>query len=227
MPLLSTWPAYVDDGGDKTSGTIINKALLDAIKTAILADIAGTTDPLVSPGDTTDEVLAARGSTASLSARLAQVINADGSPAGAAATIAKMHANHVTVGNVGAGTDDLMSYTLPANSLNSNTRGVRVTAKGQFANNANNKQLIFNFGATTVTLHNTTTANVRWAVDVLIGRTGASAETIHITIIYGATAATFRTTAAISTAGTITIKMTAVGVANDDITQDMMVVELY
>jgi hypothetical protein len=75
---LSNWPAYTDDTGAKTDGTIINAALLDAMKDAIEDEIVSATNPSVSPNTIIDEIVAARGSKADLDERLDVAINDDG-----------------------------------------------------------------------------------------------------------------------------------------------------
>lgn len=77
MP-FAAWPVYADDVGDKISGTIINKALLDAIKTDIEADVFSTAYPTVKPRTIIDEVVQARGTLASVDARLDVSLNNDG-----------------------------------------------------------------------------------------------------------------------------------------------------
>lgn len=79
MPLTG-WPLVTDDDGSKTFGTIFNKALTDAIRASIEADLFGALDPSRSPGDIADEVITARGSLGSLDARLDVALNEDGTP---------------------------------------------------------------------------------------------------------------------------------------------------
>jgi hypothetical protein len=74
------WPTVTDDLGDKISGTIFNKLLTDAIKTYIDAYVVSVANPGVTPEDITDEVVAARGTKASLDARLDVALNEDGTP---------------------------------------------------------------------------------------------------------------------------------------------------
>lgn len=50
-------------------------------------------------------------------------------------------ANVTEVGNVGTGEDDLLSYTLPANSLSASGASMQIDAGFTFANNANAKQV--------------------------------------------------------------------------------------
>jgi hypothetical protein len=58
--------------------------------------------------------------------------------------------NVTAVGNVGGGEDDLMSYSLPANSLSAAGKGVRITASGTTANNSNPKTVKLYMGGTEI-----------------------------------------------------------------------------
>src|SRR6185503_7835339 len=76
-----------------------------------------------------------------------------GTSASASATVSgRITTNTTAVGNVGGGEDDLMTYSLAANSLATNGQAIHVTAFGTFGANANNKTIKFFFGATSVTL---------------------------------------------------------------------------
>src|SRR5574341_691175 len=75
---LSNWPTLVDDDGSLTLGTEIDKAVFDAIKASIEADMYSSTNPTVTAENAIDEVVAARGSKASLDARLDVALNEDG-----------------------------------------------------------------------------------------------------------------------------------------------------
>jgi hypothetical protein len=71
-------PAYVDDSGTGRDGTPCTEAFFDAWKDAINTQVASATNPTVKPADTIDEVVTARGSKASLDARLDVEHNDDG-----------------------------------------------------------------------------------------------------------------------------------------------------
>jgi hypothetical protein len=76
--ITADWPAISDDTGALTDGTIINLALFNSIKTAINNQVKSTTNPTLTPVDAIDEVVLARGSKATLTARLNVSLNADG-----------------------------------------------------------------------------------------------------------------------------------------------------
>lgn len=67
-----------NDGGDFISGTVADKAFFDAILDTVDDQAHSTTNPAVKPKATTDEVVAARGSKATLDARLDVSIEEDG-----------------------------------------------------------------------------------------------------------------------------------------------------
>lgn len=73
-----TRPSMTDDDGTLTSGTIIDKAFLDDIMDEVDTQVHSATNPTVTPADTTDEVVAARGSLSDLDTRLDVSLNEDG-----------------------------------------------------------------------------------------------------------------------------------------------------
>lgn len=97
--------------------------------------------------------------------------------------------NTAAVGNVNAGEDTLMSYTLAASSLLLNGaaqvgRGVRITAWGYVANNGNAKTLKAKFGSTTMLSASLATGGAyRWYLVALVFvKTGGSAERYFVKI---------------------------------------------
>lgn len=133
--------------------------------------------------------------------------------------------NVTAVGNVDAGTDDLMTYALPANSLSANLKAVRVTARGTTANNGNAKTLTFNVGSQTV-LTTSLTASIagQWEILVYIVRTGTGTQDISARLLQGATVIIDQE----FTAGTqdetaaITLKCTGAATTTNDIVQELM-----
>lgn len=147
--------------------------------------------------------------------------------------------NTTAVGNVGAsGPDDLITYSLPANALSANGKGVRVKCWGTTANNANAKTVQFVFGTVTFAKQLTASVAGRWEFEALVFRTGSSTQDIWVEATnYGGTTvsstdgatvqnlATF-TTGTETDTGIITIKcQSTVSTANDDIVQEGMLVE--
>lgn len=75
---LSNWPTITDDDGSLTLGTVLNKAIFDAIKDSVEADLFSAANPTVTCEDIIDEVVAARGSMSDLDERLSVALNDDG-----------------------------------------------------------------------------------------------------------------------------------------------------
>lgn len=75
-----TRPTMTDDSGTFDNGTPVDKAFIDDICDQIDDQAHSSTNPTQKPRQTTDEVIAARGSKASLDARLDVALNDDGTP---------------------------------------------------------------------------------------------------------------------------------------------------
>lgn len=75
---LVTRQAMTDDSGTFVDGTAVNKAFIDQLYDQQDDQNHSTTNPTVKPKAITDEVVTARGNKASLNARIAGVIDADG-----------------------------------------------------------------------------------------------------------------------------------------------------
>lgn len=73
--------------------------------------------------------------------------------------------------------ETLASYTMPANTLAVNTRGVRITAWGTTAPNANSKTVKMYFGTSVPLVLTTSGSGIGWRGTVITTRTGASAQT--------------------------------------------------
>lgn len=73
---------------------------------------------------------------------------------------------------------DLISYSLPLNSLSANNRGVHVKAWGTTANNANTKTVRLYFGNSVVASNNVSTApnGTAWILEADVFRTGTSTQ---------------------------------------------------
>jgi len=132
------------------------------------------------------------------------------------------------VGNVGVGTDDLMSYTLPAATLGTDGQALRVTVWGTTAANANAKTIVFNFGATTVTINATTAApnNQNWRAVFEIVRTGAATQVLAGSGTAGAVLeGTYSAAPTATLSAAVVIKTTGAATADNDIVQRGMLVE--
>lgn len=140
-----------------------------------------------------------------------------------------LNVNVAAVGNVGVGTDDLITYAIAANVFNANGKAVRINAWGTTANNANAKTVTFVVGSQTVlTTVLTTSIAGQWEIEVYIVRTGVDTQDIRARLLQGATVIFDQEL----TAGTqddgasITVKCTGAATSNNDIVQEGMITEL-
>lgn len=154
-----------------------------------------------------------------------------GTGTGYATLVGVANVNTTAVGNVGGGTDDLITYTMPASSMVTTGKGVRILAWGETANNANAKTVVLNFGSTAI-LTNALTISIAgfWRIEAEVIRTGSSAQ------IYTSALATTGTagvalndleggTSAQTETNTIVIKCTGAATADNDIIQRGLIVE--
>lgn len=134
-----------------------------------------TLDSTIPDGDTTNYTISLQPNTSNISL---DIYNG-----ATAARIGGKLANSATgVGNVGAsGPDDLKTYTLPANALNSNGKGVKIRAYGTTANNANAKTVALVFGSQTVITKSLKVSVAgTWSIDANIVRSGASTQDVYV-----------------------------------------------
>lgn len=76
---LVGWPSPLsDDTGSGQNGTVVNKAMIDAMEASIEGYVVSATNPTIFPWQIIDEVKLARGSMPSLDARLDVSINENG-----------------------------------------------------------------------------------------------------------------------------------------------------
>lgn len=139
--------------------------------------------------------------------------------------------NTTSVGNVGTGEDDLMTYSLPANTLSTNGYHIEIIAWGRFASNANTKRLKGYFGSTAL-LDSAGLAvnNADWSYYATVTRTGAATQTGNANINTSSsllTAYADVTTPTETLSGAVTVKMTGEGTADNDIIQDGMIIRFF
>lgn len=140
-----------------------------------------------------------------------------------------LNINTTAVGNVGGGTDTLITYTLPANVLNATARTIRVYAWGTTANNANAKTLTLDVGSQTVMTQALTTSIAgTWRIEALVCRNGSNTQDIFAELLQLATIIHKQTlTAGTQTdTATIVIKCTGAATTDNDIVQEGMIVEV-
>lgn len=226
MVLLASWPTTTDDSGTKTDGTMANAALFDAIKASVEDQVHSATNTLVKPKTITDEVIQARGSAASLDARLDVSLNEDGTFR--VGVVRRLYSTAVQGASVGAGETTLASYSIPASTLDANDEGIRVTAYGSFAANANAKTIRFKFGGTTFTMTSTAINAGAWHFTALITRTGAATQVggAFIAVDTGPLNNTEISTALAETlSGAVVVLISGQATTNSDILLNLFTVE--
>ena len=135
-----------------------------------------------------------------------------------------------SVGNVGTAETDLGTFTLPANTLDVNRKGVRVTYVLTCAGNANSKNIALYFGGSNYVARGNTDNGFNYKIVSEIYRTGVGNQVINTTQILGVTG----TAAAIissfnngaqdlTTALIIKITGTSAVASNDIFLQNMLV----
>ena len=150
-----------------------------------------------------------------------------------AAKLLASSVQYAVVGNVGAGVDNLMTYSLPADSLNADGNYVRIQGWGKTASNATAKNLLLKFGAASVlgTLALTASIAGTWYVDAYVFRTGSDTqdfigtchEGVGTTLAAGKQAIIFGTATEDEDAA-VTIVFQGEGGADNDVTMEAMVV---
>ena len=129
------------------------------------------------------------------------------------------------VASATAGPNDLITATLPANSLIAASRGLRITAGGTTTNNADAKTLTLNFGGQEVLTQAMTVNEANtWEIEAIVLRTGASTQDVFakVTQLTGTALRKGTFTAGTQTeTAAIIIKCTA----TEEITQEFLLVE--
>jgi hypothetical protein len=148
----------------------------------------------------------------------------------------RLDSQYATVGNVGAGEDDLMAFTVLAGMMDTEGQSIRVIAWGKTANNANAKTLKAYFGATQVLGGSGAVLTVseagNWACGFQVLRDSATTQRAvaqavcgpagtQSSVCVGAVTAPGETLA-----NSVEIKFTGTATADNDITQHGMVVTL-
>lgn len=128
----------------------------------------------------------------------------------------------------GSSETDLISYTLPANTLSANGKGVRIKIAGTTASNTNTKTIRLYFGSSVCITNDITTApnNKHWEFEADIWRDSSSTQE---GVAKGSVGAVLQTSAYLGLSatmtGAITIKVTGQGSATSDITAKFLSVE--
>lgn len=146
--------------------------------------------------------------------------------------VTPLNVNTSAVGNVGAGEDDLITYTVPGGTLGTDGDVLEFVASGTIANNVNAKRirvylgtdLLFDTGAAGIPI----SAAIDWEIDGRIIRTGATTQkaivkletnnsTLAVSCDY--------TTPTRTLANNQTLKLTGEAVNDNDISQELLLVK--
>ncbi len=219
----------VEDGADVTDATNVNAAgaVMEADYDAqtILMAAADDTPAAVTMGASTFAGRKAAGNVGAMS--VAEALAVLGVEAGALATRI-LNANTTQVGNVGAGEDDLMSYTLPAGKLASDGNALRITAWGTTATAGKTVTVKFYFGSAALSVWGSF-GDDAWFVDCIVSRVGANSQTIIGFLKTTNYKQPLYVIGSEAMSGSIVLKMTGentTDATNDAIQQSGMLVEL-
>lgn len=141
----------------------------------------------------------------------------------------QLNYNVTQVGNVGAGEDDLMTFSLQKNVLGAAGSTLMVASYGSFANNTNNKELALYLGATeifNISGSGADVKNIDWYLQTVITRTGSAAQQCVSTFTTSTLTKTQIATGTEDFATALTIKCTGEATSNDDITQKGQIINL-
>ncbi len=133
------------------------------------------------------------------------------------------------VGNVGGGTDDLMSQAVAAAALSANGKTVEIIAWGTTANNANAKTVTLNWGGQVIMTQALTISIAgTWIIKAYIVKNGSSTQKIFAELKQLATSLEKHTITAGTQTDTaaITVKCTGAATADNDIVQEGLIVRL-
>lgn len=138
------------------------------------------------------------------------------------------------VSNTGGSATNLITYNLPANTLSSNGKVLRITVWGTVVNNANTKTVTLNFGSTVLKTNTVLTSSTNtWKIQAYVIRTGSNAQIYSSTFdqtggagASGVALTEDSGTSAQTDSSTITIKCTGNSTTTNDITQKALIVEV-
>jgi hypothetical protein len=136
------------------------------------------------------------------------------------------------VGNVGAGEDNLITYTIPANTFLLEGYGMEIDAWGIFAANANNKQIKLYLGSTLLMDSGAIAANnTSWRITGNINRVNSATESCICVITSGDTVLlptrTVFTQATEDLETNLIIKCTGEATTNNDIVQKGLTIRVF
>jgi hypothetical protein len=195
-----------------------------------LVHITGPSDQpfVVQPGASQEMRLRSQGGVTKVTVSGTGALHAMGTGTASAYPGGVISINTGSQATTGTSEETLMSFSLPASTLDSNGRGVRITAWGTTAANGNTKVIGLNFGATEIKGVTVSSNNLTWRIEGLVFRTGAATQEA----ISGMTIGTTLSTAAIATpsetlSGAVTIALKAITATSaGDVTCQGLLVEV-
>lgn len=139
--------------------------------------------------------------------------------------------NTTAVGNVGAGEDNLITYTLDSNTLVDNGDSIEIEVFGTLAANANNKTIKLYLGSTQLFSTGAVASNAKdWQINCTIIKTGSATQEC-IASFNGDTVLVTQTADYVSGAEDfttqLTIKCTGEATADNDIIQKGLRIKFY
>ena len=137
-----------------------------------------------------------------------------------------LSSQYTSVGNVGAGVDDLMTYTLPAGKLASDGDRLEIRASITTANNANTKNLDVLFSGSVLSLGSLAAQDEISIIYEAIRRNSGSVR-VSLQLVRNSGSVQYPTDMGVTLANAAVIKFTGEGVADNDIVQKTMTVTYY
>lgn len=141
-----------------------------------------------------------------------------------------LNTNTTPVGNVGSGEDNLITYSVPANTLDTNAQYIHFVMGGTFASSVNNKRIRVKLGSTTLfdtgALVISTAGD--WNVEGYIVRTGSATQRCLVEFESNETALAGSADYVDATEDlttTLVLKATGEATADDDVIQKFLIVE--
>lgn len=139
-----------------------------------------------------------------------------------------LNVNTTPVGNVGGGEDNLITYTVPANTLDTNGQFIQFEMAGIFGASLNTKEIKVYFGSAVLldTGALAITAAGNWSIRGIIIRTGASTQRCICAVITDESALNASSKYVDATedlTGTVVLKATGQGTADNDIVEKFQV----
>jgi len=145
-----------------------------------------------------------------------------------------LHVDMTAVGNVGAGEDTLITYSMPADVLDQNLQFIEIIAFGTAAANTNNKQIKLKLGTTEIfvsaSIPTTAPDGAGWEITSKIIRIGASSQKCISKMILNTKfcdACAQYVAATENTSTALDIFCTGTATADNDIVQEGLIVKWY